>query len=459
MSTKSAEVDLTRGSLVSGIIKFSLPLIASNLLQVLFNMADVAVVGRFCGSIALGAVGSTTMLVTLYTGIFIGFGGAINAIAARHYGAKQAENYKNSVHGSAVIMAILGILVLIVGEVTARPILELLGTKPELIDGAELYLRIYFLGMPALAMFNYGSAIFSAVGNTKKPLYYLTAAGIINVLLNVMFVMAFGMDVDGVAYASIISQYISAALIIVEMLRTKGDCHLSISELTPAKFFGCWGQIGSIIALGTSAGAQNAIFYIANLFVQAGVNTFDAVMVAGNSAAVNSDSLVYNIMTAFYTACGSFVGQNYGAGKKDRVLKSFYISTAFAFFSGLIPGVLLVIFGPQFLSMFATEEAVIEAGMRRMVVMGLSYGISAFMDGTIAASRGLGKSVAPTVMVILGSCVFRIVWIKTVFAHFGTIESLYLLYVFSWVITAAAEIIYFAIVYRKIFGGTTRTLE
>lgn len=450
MSTNTGSVDMTQGSLTKGIIKFSLPLIASNLLQVLFNMVDIAVVGRFCGSLALGAVGSTAMLVTLFTGVLIGFSGAVNAIAARCYGAKQTDVYKMTVRVSAVVMFLVGFIVLVLGELTTRPVLELLATKEELIDGAELYLRIYFLGMPAIAVFNYASAIFSAVGNTKTPLYYLGAAGVVNVVLNMVFVLCLGMDVDGVAYASVISHYLSAALIMTEMFITKGDCRFRLSELIPSNLKGGGHILKSIVILGTSAGAQNAIFYVANLFVQAGVNTFDAVMVAGNSAAVNSDSIVYNVMNAFYTACGSFVGQNYGADKKKRVLKSFLISTGFAFGSGLLLGGLFVISGREFMYLFADETAVIDAGMTRMVIMGLSYAVSAFMDGTIAASRGLGKSAVPTVMVILGSCVFRILWIKTVFAYFGTIESLYLLYIFSWTITALAEIIYFAAVYRRL---------
>ena len=347
-------------------------------------------------------------------------------------------------------MFLVGLLVLVLGELTTRPVLELLATKEELIDGAELYLRIYLLGMPAMAVFNYASAIFSAVGNTKTPLYYLSAAGVVNVALNLVFVLCLGMDVDGVAYASVISHYLSAALIMTEMHITRGDCRFRLSELTLSNLKDSGHILKSIVILGTSAGAQNAIFYVANLFVQAGVNTFDAVMVAGNSAAVNSDSIVYNVMNAFYTACGSFVGQNYGAGKKKRVLNSFLISTAFAFGSGLLIGGMFVVFGREFMYLFADETAVVDAGMTRMIIMGLSYAVSAFMDGTIAASRGLGKSAVPTVMVILGSCVFRILWIKTVFAYFGTIESLYLLYVFSWTITALAEIIYFASVYRRL---------
>ena len=222
--------------------------------------------------------------------------------------------------------------------------------------------------------------------------------------------------------------------------------HLCDLKLTPDK-------AKAVLALGIPSGMQNGIFQLANLFIQAGVNTFSATMVAGNSAAANADALVYDVMAAFYTACGSFMGQNYGAKKKKRVLHSYVISVAYSFGVGAIMGVLLVIFGRQFLHLFSNDSAVIEAGMKRLTIMGFSYCVSAFMDSAIAASRGLGKSVIPMIIVILGSCVFRIVWVNTIFAYFKTIPSLYLLYVFSWSITAIAEIIYFISVYRKAVRG------
>ena len=320
-----------------------------------------------------------------------------------------------------------------------------MNTKPELIDGAALYLRIYFLGMPALAVYNYGNAVFSAVGDTKRPLLYLSIAGALNVTLNLVFVIACGMDVAGVALASILSQYVSAALILLALLRRGGeDYGLRLRELRLSR-----SRSKAILRIGLPGGLQNAIFAIANLFIQVGVNSFDATMVAGNSAATNQDPIVYDVMAAFYTACGSFIGQNYGARRKDRIKKSFLISLAYSFGAGVLLGLGILAAGPRFLSLFTAEPAVVEAGMHRLRVMSLSYGISAFMDCTIAASRGLGKSLAPTVIVLLGSCAFRILWVYTVFAHFGTITSLYLLYAFSWAITAVAEIWYFLRVYRK----------
>ena len=437
--------DLTRGPLGKQIFFFSLPLILSNLLQVLFNMADIAVVGRYAGPIALGAVGSTSILVTLFTGFLIGMAGGVNVLTALHFGARDRRALAETVHSSAILCGLVGLLFLAFGSLAARGILELMNTKPELIGGAALYLRIYFLGMPAMAIYNFGNAVFSAVGDTKRPLLYLSVAGALNVTLNLLFVIVCGMDVAGVALASVISQYVSAALILLALLRRGGeDYGLRLRELRLSR-----SRSKAILRIGLPGGLQNAIFAIANLFIQVGVNSFDATMVAGNSAATNQDPIVYDVMAAFYTACGSFIGQNYGARRKDRIKKSFLISLAYSFGAGVLLGLGILAAGPRFLSLFTAEPAVVEAGMHRLRVMSLSYGISAFMDCTIAASRGLGKSLAPTVIVLLGSCAFRILWVYTVFAHFGTITSLYLLYAFSWAITAVAEIWYFLRVYRK----------
>lgn len=442
---KQQKLDLTTGSLGKKILFFSLPLMLSNLLQVLFNMADIAVVGQFAGSMALGSVGSTATLVAMFTGILMGMSSGINVLVALHFGAKNQKEVETTVHTAAVLSLIIGVILALVGVGFARAILELLGTKPELIDGAVLYIRIYFLGLPALAIYNFGNAVFSAAGDTKRPLRYLAAAGVLNVLLNLFFVIVCRMDVAGVALASIISQYISAALIIGALLRSKELYRLRLSQLRITD-----DKVRDILRIGLPAGMQNAIFFIANLFIQAGVNSFDAIMVAGNSAAANADALVYDVMAAFYTACGSFMGQNYGAKRKDRVLKSYFVSLAYSFGIGTAMGILLVIFGRPFLGIFSGELPVIHAGMKRLSIMGLSYGISAFMDCTIAANRALGKSTVPTIIVIMGSCVFRIIWIYTIFAYFKTIPSLYLLYSFSWSLTALAEILYFIRVYRKV---------
>ena len=436
--------DLTTGPLSRKILFFSIPLILSNLLQVLFNMADVAVVGQFAGTTALGAVGSTTTLVAMFTGFLIGVSGGINVLVALHFGAKNKVEVTKTVHSAALLSLLTGAGLLLIGVFLSEGVLQILHTKTELMEGAVLYIRIYFLGMPALAIYNFGNAVFSAVGDTKRPLRYLAVAGVVNVVLNLFFVIVCRMDVAGVAAASVISQYLSAVLILAALFRCKESYALRLSLLRLNRE-----RSMDILRIGMPAGLQNIIFQVANLFIQVGVNSFSATMVSGNSAAANADALVYDVMAAFYMACSSFMGQNYGAGKRERVKKSYLISLAYSFGIGAAMGILLVAFGNAFLALFSRDAAVIEAGMRRLTIMGLSYCVSAFMDCTIAASRALGKSLVPTIIVLFGSCVFRIIWVYTVFAHFHTIPSLYLLYVFSWSLTALAEIWYFVRIYRK----------
>lgn len=437
--------DLTRGNLWKQILFFGVPLILSNMLQVLFNMSDIAVVGNFAGPTALGSVGSTTILVALFTGILIGLSNGVNVLVARFFGAKDDYNLERTVQTAFFIMLIAGVINMVIGLLLSESMLILLGTKEELLPGAELYMHIYFTGMPALGIYNFGNAVFSAIGNTKKPLLYLFASGVINVILNLFFVIVCGMGVAGVALASSLSQYISAVLILVSLLRADGAYKLVIGFKNVTKE-----KIKNILALGIPASAQNVIFYVANLFVQAGVNTFDTVYVNGNSAAANSDALVYDAMAGFYTACSSFMGQNFGVRDKKRMLGSYLISLLYSFILGVIMGALLLIFGTQFLSLFTNEPEIISTGWLRLKVMAYSYCVSAFMDCAIAASRGIGKTLVPTIIVISGSCVFRIIWIYTVFAHFKTIGSLYLLYPCSWILTAIAETIYFFVVFKKI---------
>ena len=315
---------MTEGNLSEQILFFSIPLMISNLLQALFNMADIAVVGQFSGPIALGAVGSTVILVGVFTGILIGMGSGVNAICARHIGAKDYSALKKTVSSASIVCLAVGAVLMICGLLLTDCLLELLGTKEELMDGAALYLHIYFLGMPALALYNFGNGILSAAGNTKTPLYYLIGAGILNIILNIIFVVGFKRSVDGVAVASVISQYFSAVMILRYLFKSEEEYSLNFSEIRLYK-----GYTEKILLLGLPAGIQNAIFQIANLFVQRGVNSFSATVVAGNSAAANSDTLVYDVMAAFYMACSSFMAQNLGARKKERDKKLFALPYIF----------------------------------------------------------------------------------------------------------------------------------
>ena len=443
--TRTYEKDLTQGSLSKGIFFYGLPLIFSNLLQVLFNISDVAVVGHFAGSLPLGSVGSTSQILFLFTGLLMGLGGGVNVIIAYYIGAKSQKKLDLSLYSSFIVSMMVGLILMLAGFFLARPILTLIKTKAELLDNAVTYFKIYILGMPGLALYNYGNAVLSAAGDTKRPLYYLTIAGIVNVILNLIFVIIFKMSCAGVALASLISQYVSAILVMIPLFHGIGNIKFQIKKFKTNREITL-----RVLKIGIPSGMQNVIFAIANTFVQVGINSFDANMVAGAAAGSNLDNIVYSAMNGFYVACATFIGQNYGAGNKKRIIKSMFISNAYAFTLGATLSTLMFIFGHQCLALFTNDPQVLHAGYLRLSIMFFSYPFASFMDNTIAASRGLGKTFIPSIIVFLGSCLFRIAWIYTVFAFFKTIQSLFLLYIFSWTITAIAEIIYFIRTYRKI---------
>lgn len=437
-------IEITTGSLWKNILLFSLPLMMTQVLEVLFNLSDVAIAGKFADYLALGAVGSTTLLVSLFTGLLIGIGSGVNVVVARGLGLGSHEDVEKTIHTSLLICSGIGIVVCLVCLLLAKPMLLLLNTKEELLPGAVGYLRIYALGMPAMAVYNFGNGVLSAAGDTKRPLLYLSIAGVVNVALNLFFVIQCHMAALGVATASAIAQWLSALLIMRHLMSQKDACRVHLKKLCIDK-----AAAKRVLMIGIPSGLQNAIFAVANLFVQIGVNSFDSVMVSGSSAAANADTLIFNMMSAFYTGCATFVSRNWGAGKTDRILKSYRIVLLYSFLVGSICGGLLLLFGDKFLGLFANEADVIAAGMQRLKIMGFSFGVSALMDASIAASRGIGRSIIPTIIVIMGSCVFRVIWVYTVFAYFGTIPSLFLLYIFSWAITGIAEWAYFRHSYKK----------
>lgn len=441
------EIDMINGPLARKILVYSVPLMFSNLLQVFFNLTDVAVVGKFAGSRALGSVGSTTIIITLTTGILLGMGGGVNATTALYIGADDNERVHRTVNTSVLLCFAAGILLLLSGLIFTRPLLGAMNTKPELIDGAATYLMIYLCGSPALAIFNFGNGVLNAVGDTKRPLMYLMTAGIVNIILNLFFVIVCKMGVSGVALASIIAQYLSAFLIIRCLIVTKQSYRLSFSSVG----FDKEAALG-VLRIGVPAAVQYSLFAVANICIQTSINQFSHVVVEGNSAATNADSFIYDMMAAFYTACTSFIAQNLGAHKKARIMKIYGTTLLYSFLLGLIFGLFLYLFQNGFLSLFTNDADVIAYGKVRIGVMAFCYCVSAFMDNAAAAARGLGKSIIPTIIVIVGSVVFRIVWLLTIFAYFKSLESLYLVYVCSWIVTAIAGNIYYLYHYRKIPG-------
>ena len=451
---KSNEIDMTTGFLPKKILMYSVPLMLSNVLQVMFNLCDVAVVGKFVGPLALGAVGSTSIIITLTTGILLGLAGGVNAVVALFVGAKNSANVKKAVHTSIVICMIAGLLLLLSGLFLSRPVLNLIGTKKELIDGAVIYLTIYLLGSPALAMYNYGNAVLSAVGDTKRPLMYLITAGTINVILNLFFVIVCRLGVVGVALASIISQYISAFLILKFLFGCGKDYGLYIRNIGMDSHIAV-----RVLKIGLPAAVQYSLFAVANLYIQTAVNSFDHVVVEGNSAAANADNIVYDMMAAFYTACTSFIAQNLGARKRDRIKKAYLVTQMYSFLIGAVLGALLVVFRTQFLSLFTSDPDVLHYGSIRLGIMGCSYFISAFMDNAAAGARGLGRSVIPTIIVIMGSVVFRIIWLFTVFKAFHTYDMLLMVYPVSWLITGTSVLIAYFIIRKREFKKVSAAFE
>lgn len=440
------KTDFLNGSLAKNIFLFSVPLMFSNVLQILFNTVDIAVIGQYAGPLALGAVGSTPMLLFLYTGMLIGISLGVNAIIAYYLGAQNEKEISDSVHSAFLVCLFFGIALMFLGIFSARPVLSLMNTKPELIDNAVLYFQIYMLGLPGIALYNFGNGIFTAAGDTKRPLIFLLCAGAVNVVLDLLFVAVLHLDCAGVALASAIAQIVSAALILTPLFKGTDGIKISFSKLKPNPQ-----KIIQILKIGFPAGLQNAIFATANVFIQSGINSFDAITVAGISVAGNADPFPYNVMAAFYSAGSTFIGQNFGAHNKRRVLKSYFWTLFFSFCVAAVMGILIWIFRFPFLSIFTKDQLIVNPALKRLKIMCVSYCISAFMDATTAASRGLGRTFVPSIFVILGSCVFRIAWIYTVFAHFQTIESLFAVYPFSWIITAVLEIIYFIRVYKAEF--------
>ena len=345
---------------------------------------------------------------------------------------------------SFAMLLISGAVLMTACLIFKEPLLYLFGASDVTYPYADQYISIYLCGtlfvMVSLGMNNF----INAQGFGKTGMLTVLLGAVLNIILDPVLIFGLGMGVSGAALATILTQYLSAFLILRALARTEGCYGLQREKLHLDPV-----MTRSILGLGVPAGCQNAIFALANLFIQASINTFDTVVVSGNAAAANADPLVYDVMAAFYTACASFMSQNYGAGKRERVKRSYFISLGYSFGIGAVLGLSLVLFGQTFLSLFTTEPAVAEAGMQRLLVMGLSYPISAFMDCTIAASRGLGRTIVPTFIVIMGSCVFRVVWVYTVFAFFGTLLSLYLLFVCSWTVTAIAEVTYFAHTYKE----------
>ena len=445
--SKKYEIDMCNGSILKKMLLFAIPLMCSSMLQLLFNAADIVVVGRFAGDNALAAVGSTTSLINLLTNLFVGLSIGANVLVAQYYGAKKEKDLQETVHTSMLISIYSGVFLTIIGIVAVRQILTWMSAPPGVLDLAVIYLRVYFLGMTSTMIYNFGSAILRAVGDTKRPLYYLLFAGVINVVLNLIFIVFFHMGVAGVAAATAISQTISAFLVVKCLIKEQGGIHLELKELRIAK-----DKLLRIMQIGLPAGFQGTVFSLSNVVLQSAINSFGAVAVAGNSAAANIEGFIYMGMNAFYQATISFTSQNYGAKQYKRIYKILLVGELYAIIVGVVFGNLAVIFGEGLLGIYTKSPEAIAAGMLRLSMICAPYALCGMMDVLVGALRGIGYSIMPMIVSLIGACGLRLLWIATVFQipEYHTQGTIYMSYPITWTVTITVHVICFVFAYRKI---------
>ena len=444
MAQNTRTGDLTSGPMLQKIILFSLPLAASSILQLLFNAADVVVVGRFAGSTALAAVGSNGALINLLVNLFVGLSLGANVVAARCFGAKDDEGVRNTVQTSVTLGLVSGFFLAVVGFFAARVLLELMSCPEDVIGLSTLYLKIYFIGMPMTMLYNFSSALLRAVGDTRRPLFCLAVAGVINVVLNLVFVIGFSMSVAGVALATIISQTVSACMVTRMLMKEEGALHLDLHHLG----FHI-GALKQILLIGLPAGLQSTVFSLSNVVIQSAINSFGSTVVAGSSASANLEGFVYTAMNAFSQAAVTFTSQNMGARKYQNLNRVVLNCLLCAIVTGVVLGGGAVLAGSQLLHFYSSDAAVIAAGYERLRVICGTYLLCGIMDTLASSLRGLGYSVLPMVVSLVGSCLLRLVWIATIFQLNRTPFMLYISYPISWVLTAAVHLACLLVVRHK----------
>jgi len=444
---KTYEMDMIHGPLVKNILQYAFPLMLSGILQFMFNAADVIVVGRFAGSQALAAVGSTGALCNLLINLFVGISIGTNVLVARYYGARDLDGIQETINTSIITAAAGGVALIFIGFFASRPLLSIMGTPADVIDQSVLYMRIYFAGMPFFMLYNFGAAILRSVGDTKRPLYFLMIAGIINVVLNVIMVVFFHMGVAGVALATVASQFVSCVLVMRCLTLNEGAIHLNVYNLTFNKQ-----RMAEMLRIGLPAGFQGMVFSLSNVLIQSSVNSFGSLVMAGNTAAANIEGFVYTAMNAFYQTNLSFTSQNYGAKNKERIGKILICCLGIVTVVGAVIGNLAYIFGEVFLGLYTTDPAVIQYGMNRLAIISTMYFICGWMDVMVGSIRGMGYAIMPMVVSLLGACALRVVWIFTIFQIYHTQFSLYISYPVSWSITFAVHLICYLVVRKKVFA-------
>ena len=446
MKNNKYEIDMCSGTIMDKLVSFALPLMLSGILQLMFNAVDIIVVGRFSGSGALAAVGSTTALINVFTNLFIGISLGANVLAARYYAAGKAREMSETVHTAIAMALVSGIVMAVVGVVFARGALELMGTPEDVIGKSALYMRIYFCGMPFFMLYNYGAAILRAVGDTKRPLFFLVISGVVNAALNVFLVVAFQLDVAGVGIATVISQAISCVLVLSCLYRTDSSYQLRASRLRIQ-----WCYLKRIFEVGVPAGIQSTVINLSNVLLQSSVNSFGSIAMAGYTAANNIFGFLYVSVNSFTQACMSFTSQNYGVKKfkrMDRVLiDCIILSVAVT----LVLGGSVYLLGPKILRIYSTQEDVIACGMEVLTYTTFSYFLCGLMDLFPGALRGMGYSAVPMVLSIIGTVGVRILWIYGLFPAHQTLAFLFVSYPASWIATIVMQVICFWFVRRRVY--------
>lgn len=442
---KNKDIDMLHGPLVLRLIVYTIPIILSGLLQLLFNAVDMIVVGKYAGENALAAVGSTSSLINLLTNLFIGLSVGANVLTTHYIGANKDKETEKCVHTALTTAIICGVLLMVIGVIVVKPILRLMGTPEEILPLSTLYLRIYFVGMPVVLLYNYGSAILRSVGDTRNPLFFLLISGVVNVVLNLVFVIVFKMSVAGVGIATVISQAVSALLTIRCLSRKEGSVRFNVKKLCIDKSI-----LSRILQIGVPAGLQGTLFSFSNVIIQSSINLFGASAMAGAAAAASIEGFVYITMNAFHQTTLNFVGQNAGAKQYKRVKKIIVICFVMVSVWGLLAGNGCYIFGKQLLSIYSSEEGVIKQGLIRLGCVCVPYLLCGQMEVIVGGLRGLGVAIRPMIISLVGACLFRLIWIATAFQYRKNLTTLYVSYPISWIITTLAQIVCLYFVLKSI---------
>lgn len=442
---KETHMDMVHGPLLKNIFIFAVPLMLTSLLQMLFNAADTIIVGKFDGDLSLAAVGACGSIIFLMTSLFNGIASGANVVIATLLGKQDYEKTKKAVHTVMLLSLICGIALTIVAIISSRYFLTLMSTPSNIIDLSNLYMRIYFSGVLFLFVYNFGAAVLRAKGETKKPLYFLMLSGIMNVVLNLIFVIIFHLGVAGVAIATVISEAVSAILIWITLLNEKDATQLEMNHFTLDMQL-----VVEIFKIGIPAGLQGIVFSLSNIVIQSSINSFDSsIIVAGNSAASNIENFVYIGMNAFAQATMTFTSQNMGANNKQSLHKILYLTLILSIISGFLVGFIACFFGDFFLSLYTNEQNVIEAGKLRLTYVTLLLFLNGVIDVFVFSMRGMGYSTIPTLFMVIGICGIRLIWLLCIFPMHRTLTMIYLCFPISWTITAIILGLLWIKTYRK----------